>query len=613
MLAKIIGIATASILILAAIYAAGAYLGYFPNPLLRLFLDPPEHSARYYPQDTLAYAWLTLYPGGSQQDDMEDIWKRFNEFRAFRERFDELQEDFEEDTGIDLENDILPWFGPDISVGILEIGENGQPVVVATIRVRDQDTALIFLDQWLDYLEDTEGAEFETEALKDFDLWVDNDAGQAYALSEDRLLAALSPDDPGDVLEEVINLAADNEKSSLADHSDFQEARSQLSSSRFASLYVNTRRLSDSVDDFSNQMENYRALIDYGELPIWSAASIGWFERGVSLQAVAPSSEVPLRRLDKPANLLPDTTLVFVAFEDNYDLDAWRETWDDPSGNSLDNWVNVIIMLSEFADLLGPEQTYSLSDPMSYDTDPSDMYESLYWLVQARMTNPPDLKENPDLNDVMDLVLALVEEETGIDLETDLFDYLGGETILAVNNFDLDDVTNSPEDNPVDAMLIVQHHPDREEELDDTMKKVAESIEEYADVDFDPANIGADNQARMFEIDGYNPGYVINDGYLTLATTRNALETTVALQRGDLTSLYEVDEYQRALGHLPSERPLIIWANLHSIFSQLNSEDTGLTRSERRMMREAFSNFAASYNTNGSYSKISLVLTFFPE
>ena len=66
MLLKVGGIAAAVIVVLVIGLFAGIYFGFIPN----LFLKPPEHSARYYPQDTLAYAWVTLYPGGNQRGQM---------------------------------------------------------------------------------------------------------------------------------------------------------------------------------------------------------------------------------------------------------------------------------------------------------------------------------------------------------------------------------------------------------------------------------------------------------------------------------------------------------------------------------------------------------------
>ena len=85
---KILGAIAAVVVI--AVVAAGALM-YFrvipiPGPILGLLVGAksPEYSARYYPADTIAYAWVTLAPGGGQLGDMQDIFaSRFNEFREF--------------------------------------------------------------------------------------------------------------------------------------------------------------------------------------------------------------------------------------------------------------------------------------------------------------------------------------------------------------------------------------------------------------------------------------------------------------------------------------------------------------------------------------------------
>ena len=121
---KILGAIAATAVV--AVIAAGLLM-YFrvipiPGTILALLAGakPPEYSARYYPPDTLAYAWVTLLPGDGQTDDMRDIWERFNEFRDFRRLVDELQDDFEDETGIDFETDVMPWIGPEASIAFMD-------------------------------------------------------------------------------------------------------------------------------------------------------------------------------------------------------------------------------------------------------------------------------------------------------------------------------------------------------------------------------------------------------------------------------------------------------------------------------------------------------------
>ena len=90
---------------LVLVVAAGA-AGYFLIPGIRA--SEPEGTAVYFPDDVLAYSWATLSPGVGQGQHMLDIWERFNEISEFQDAIDELLEEFEDDTGIDFEEDVLP-------------------------------------------------------------------------------------------------------------------------------------------------------------------------------------------------------------------------------------------------------------------------------------------------------------------------------------------------------------------------------------------------------------------------------------------------------------------------------------------------------------------------
>ena len=78
---------------MAICVGAIATIKVFPdlNPLDYLFLEPPEHSARFYPDDTFLYSYANLYPRGSQRKHMEDLWERFNENRTFRQKLEDTR------------------------------------------------------------------------------------------------------------------------------------------------------------------------------------------------------------------------------------------------------------------------------------------------------------------------------------------------------------------------------------------------------------------------------------------------------------------------------------------------------------------------------------------
>ena len=586
MLLKVGGIAAAIIIVLGIGVVAGIYFGFVPNP----FLKPPEHSARYYPQDTLAYAWVTLYPGGNQGGQMRDLWERFNESRAFRNRLDDLLDSVEEETGLDLEQDVFPWAGPDFSIGVIELRGSDTPMLAATVGVRDKDAAAIFVDQWLDYLEDTDSADFDADTYRDMEIWVDKSAGQAYALTQDLLIAVEAGDETEDVLEEMLDLASGAGRGSLSETPDFQAARDALPGRRFASVYVNSRATLDSIADYSADFSDLLASAGWDKAPDWVAGSAKWVERGVVLETVAPNSNgygQSLGVLSNPAGLIPEDTLAFAAATFDPDMDNWRA---ELSQYTLSDWMG---------DYGVPSEALSLS-AFALGTD------------LARIPEPDDTSA-----DLLDFALEMVDDGIGINLETDLFDYLGGAAIVAVSEFDFDQVNRNPEENPVDAVAMLSYLPDNEGQLSDTMDKAADLLDENFGLDTDPTNVGADNLAQVFDLrdfdSDYSPGYVLHSGYVTLGTTEEALEAIVSAQQGELGNLAATGEYGRATGPLPANQQFLAWVNLQRIIAQLNASDMQLARDEYRLMRDSLGALAVSVNADGDYIRAYFVLTLFPE
>lgn len=586
MLLKVGGIAAAIVIVLGIGVVAGIYFGFIPNP----FLKSPEHSARYYPQDTLAYAWVTLYPGGNQRGQMRDLWERFNESRAFRNRLDDLLDSVEEETGLDLEQDVFPWAGPDFSMGVIELRGSDTPMLVATVGVRDRDAAAIFVDQWLDYLEDTDSADFDADTYRDMEIWVDESTGQAYALIQDLLIAVEAGDETEDVLEEMLDLAAGEGRGSLSETPDFQAARDALPDRRFASVYVNSRATLDSIADYSADFADLLASEGWDKAPNWVAGSAKWVERGVVLETVAPNSNgygQSLGVLSDPASLIPEDTLAFAAATFDPDMDNWRT---ELSQYTLSDWMG---------DYSVPSEALSLS-AFALGTD------------LARIPEPDDTSA-----DLLDFALEMVEDGIGINLETDLFDYLGGAAIVAVREFDFDQVNRNPEENPVDAVAMLSYLPANEGQLSDTMDKAADLLDEHFGLDTDPTNVGADNLAQVFDLrdfdSDYSPGYVLHSGYVTLGTTEEALEAIVSVQQGELGNLAATGEYGRATGTLPANQQFLAWVNLQRIIAQLNASDMQLARDEYRLMRDSLGALTVSVNADKDYIRAYLVLTLFPE
>ena len=533
---KIIGAAVAAIVAVIGVLVALMFTGIIPNPIIGTFLDEPEHSARYYPGDTLAYGWLTLYPEEGQREQMLDLWDRFNELPWVEDQVKELLEEFEGSSGLTVEDDVMPWMGPEISVGLLE--EGGEPVGVMTISVRDSGAAEDFLEDWTDYLEDEEGRDFDFDEKDGALIWIDESDDLALALT-DKVLLVVASEEPEEPLDELLELVAGEEDRTLAAEEDFQAARAQLSGRRFASLFLNVEDSIEALESsslFGSDFDELSSAAESADIPDWVAVSAQWIDRGIVVEALAPNTEAfaqNVQDLGDPAELVPSETIGLLAATFDPNLDNWR----------------------------GQLEKYgSDDDELSYAID--DIYEELYWEVERESDRPPRRKENPNVADVLDLALELVDAYTGVELERDLMEHLGGTLVVSVEEFDLVRIQEDPAEETINAVAMLSYLSEGEDTLVDTLEDLSDLLQDEVEVDIDSVDVGADNDAEIFRPDffgietDYAPGYVFHDGYLIFGTTEGALENTVGAQTGDLDALSSYDEYQRAVGELPGGPPV---------------------------------------------------------
>ena len=597
-----------------AVVAVGAAM-YFrlipiPGPILALLIgaQTPEYSARYYPPDTVAYAWVTLAPGGKQMDYMQETWDRFNEFRAFRRLVDELQAEFEEETGLDFDHDIAPWIGPDASAGFVDYdSRRDEFVAMAVIGVRDEEAARDFLRGWLEYLEDNDGADFTRSSYKDFETWVDEDVHQAYALDGESLAFATTANG----LEEIIDGIAGDIDRSLADSERFQEARDSFASPRFASVYVDLHGADDLWEEFDDgEFQQFDTEVWGNQDPEWLGGTATWNDRALATEVVLPLGidyPLQLENLEDPARLAPADTLLLVAGAFDPDVSDWRAAL----------------------------RHYDLADSIPSDGELEEINRLIQSLTEG---DAPELRSRDDLSDALDVVLWVAEDATGIDLERDLLDHLAGEAILVVSDADFERVADDPLLNPVDAGILLSHRENGERPLSRTVNDVADMIEERLDpfIDVETIRMGPAGEAILFHLDGdfvetdYSPGLVLNGGYLTIGTTEGMLEELVDLQNGESASLASRPGFAVATGHLPGDLQSLIYLDLRRIIRQLDPDDVGLSSDEFDILESSIGAFAFGSHSphclesaslpeacdipaGADVSRLTAVLTLFPE
>ena len=543
----VVGVAVAIVVVILGVLGA-IDTGLIPGSLFRSDTSA-EQSARYYPADVAAYAWVNLYAEGGQGEHRKDTWIRLNEMPGFISWTNDLIEMADDESGIDFERDVAPWIGPEVSGAIAGVDSRSGAIEAAvTVDVMDADAAASFLRKWTAYMEDSDGVDFDRGSEGDFRTWVDEDGYQAYALSDDLLVFATTED----MLEDVMWYAAAERSRTLVDDENFVEARAALPSERFASFYVSTEDTEDITSGLSLALGIGASLIDG---PDWTAGSIAFVERGLALQVVTPrTSQDSLARVlsTDVAELLPEDTLGLLALGFEPDLDNWRDVLAeyDITGDSIPGIADVI------RDAAG-------------DLD----IEGIDW---GRLTQ----------SDLLNLGLAFVRQTTGIDLEKDVFDHLNGDAIVALREFDVETLGG------IDGFALLSYRPGGENALEDVVEDVIGLAEpSFGDV---PLHIP----------------YMLNDGYLTIATTEEALDTIADLQDGQGVSLASADEYQRTMGHLPSEQTMLAYVDLQSILRQFDM--SGLTTSQRRAVRDIFSAVGMAATSDADFDRITFVLSMFP-
>ena len=141
-------IAAISALILPLVLAIGGLVQFVVPDLVALGRPEPENTATCFPVDVTAYGWFTLNPGSGQRLQMLDTWERFNEMAGFDHAGDDWLIEITDKMGIDLEEQILPWAGPVVSAGIVDVVDSKVPDIALMVGVRNREAADEFLDDW---------------------------------------------------------------------------------------------------------------------------------------------------------------------------------------------------------------------------------------------------------------------------------------------------------------------------------------------------------------------------------------------------------------------------------------------------------------------------------
>ena len=575
MILKIIVGAVAVFTIALGAVAGAVYLGLVALPF-PLRAAEPEKSARLYPPNVVAYSWMSLSPGIGQLRDMGDTLSRLEDLPEFERLRDDAADGFEDNFGLDFEDDVMPWLGASASLALFDIGEDAVETA-GTVEIRDRPAAEDALEKRLDFVEDARGADFARDFDGDFKVWADENAREFYALSDDLMIFA----NTRSALRAVIRRADGETERTLAASDRFQQARSAMPSRRFASAYLDVDELMDTLWAGELGFDDAAAYGDcVGEFfptPDWLAGSAGWVERGVVFDFVAPSSDsfdLPAAPpLADAASWLPSDTMGFFALAFDPVLDNWRAALADYA----------------IADLAGcfPE-AYEYADMMGVDV-------------------------SGDFSDLLDEALDALDTFMGMDVEADLLDNLGGQMAVAVGEFDFGEVSDNPSQAPIHAAAALSYREGAGGDLQDLIDDLSEDAYRDYGLQFQEADVGAERPAMTYPIEGtrYAPGAVVSGGFLTIATTRRALRDVADVQAGRESALSSDPEYARALSHLPADRSWLLYIDLRRVSDGIDRADANMTRDQMEALETVAGAIAISATESDGFDRTTMVVTLF--
>ena len=519
---RVLIIAASLVLVLGAAVAVGVYLFLQAQSLSH----PPEETAKFLPEETALYVSVNLRPGADQLIKARDVLELFRENPKFQEKLDEVYGDIEEETGIDVEEDLLPWLGPEIAVAIPAFeGFVDEPELVAFIGHTDAAAAESFLRKLLAYGEESGDIDYEESVTFGRLTFIVEPSVDSLriALADDYIVVTTGAATLASTLERM-DAGGNQVRPSLFGNPGFQEAREAAESPRFGIVYLDPAGIAELGEGVVEALAG--DLVDFDdELPGYIVASASFVDRGMR---VATSFDYPARdRLFVPATanslgsagLAPEDTLALVSFV------GVRDAWESFRDGAAD---------------------------------------FLY----------------------LDEALDEIEAEIGIDVERDIFGWMTGELAVALLlpdgvPFGTDEIHANVYVEFDDRATALSGMGRIVGALEDTgLESRAVDVE---GVDATVMNLGGEDG-----LGDLTPGYLVLDDYVVIGTTLTSLRQTVDAGRGDVPSLRESPAFNRAMEAAGGSTDFLVYGNVRRIVAEALDQLDETELAEYRETAEPF-------------------------
>ena len=527
-----------------------------------------DHSASFYPENTYAYVSIDAKPTFGNIGELMKLREGFSDADLLKDFFDDLLGGTSADSGIELE-DVSPWIDFRHSAGITEAG------VIGIIGVRNRDRAAEFVPILIDKGLGADISDFTFTSADGVDRWVpigDSDR-PALALTNDWLV--ISTSEPG--LLDALSRMSGTAETSLLDNPNFIAASEVMRDGHFISAYLSVE---DPAVNTIELLDGFSGL--FGEAN-WVAGSAAWIDDGIVVELVMPSGrdhgfDVPA--LPDPGDLVPLGVLGFVAASFDPDLDKWRAALDEYG----------------FADTLGMERE-DIEQFMGGNFFGVD--------VDAELQGG----DTPTIANLLDYSLLSIAEVLDVDLENDVFGNLSGNLVAGIPDYEFNQGGSMFGSTQAEMFALISHRANEGEDLVGTLDGFLDSMRFRPD----SIDLGADGNATTFRLRDYRPTYVLHDGYLAIGSTSGAVEQVVDVRKGELPGIDSDEEYRRAVEALPEGGSMLVYVGLDDVFARMADAAEGNDAKAYGLFADNLAGAASVYGSHGDYTRMTTVVTLFPE
>ena len=429
---------------------------------------------------------------------------------------EQLDDQMDEATGMTITDDVLPWIGPNLGIGLLEldveaIDNNEIPQIIFAATIREIEPADIFIEDLIDVIEEESGNrvdEVEYGGALVFEIDSDfEDERIAFGRSDMIFFIATNID----TLEEAID--AQNGES-LAGVEEYQDTIASLSGDRAVTVYMS----GDSIEEFANAAE------DSPDFEGFDADVIKDLElKGVGMAGMVTAEGIRLDFVSSYNSLSEEQQEMLDAQTDNI----------------------------KTADFL-PESTYLFLVGQRLD---------LTWQTAVDALASSGVNED-DFDEAMDMF----DDTFGFNPNDDLMPLLNGEYSIAIIDSDEGLLAEEFE---TDLGAVIMIGGSDGEELTNLAEDFTDGLE---DQDLSVDDSGNDD-VTVYEIE--DPGgdlvgaYGVSEDYLIAATSGESIEN---LFNGE-ANLADSDKFSNAWDAFPRGTIPVMYIDLDGLFAALEDVD----------------------------------------